>query len=177
MGAGASRKLRRFFMLLSNDAAKKKQEAEARQLQMGMDECRKYLNAMRSASPVEAEKLKQRLQDTIKRYPKLSMDFKQQANKNARSYECAANMRAADAALHEAMQMAISHHMMERGKLIGEARGFFRKAMALGADKEFQTAAERKIDNVMMTGGFEQKGPTIAKPTSHAPKNTHCAKM
>ncbi|MBF0093592.1 MAG: hypothetical protein HQL33_03350 [Alphaproteobacteria bacterium] len=162
-------------MMLSNEAAKR-QELEKKQIQAAMAECQGHLNAMRGVQPAEAEKLKQRVVDTIKRYPKLPMDFKQMANAKARSYECFANMRAADYALHEAMRMAQSHQMKESSKLIGEARGFFRKAMSLGADKEFQAAAERKIENVLMTGGILPKGPTVAKPVFHTPKNPHCAK-
>ena len=163
-------------MAVANNALKAKQDAERKMLEAAKAECEKHLYAMKTAQPAAAEKVKQLLADTIKRNPKLPMDFKKSVNDRARTYECNANMRAADIALHQAMQMAQDHHMKERAKLIGEGRGFFRKAMSLGADKDFQAAAERKIDNVLMTGGLEHKGPTVAKPASFAPKNPHSAK-
>ena len=55
--------------------------------------------------------------------------------------------------------------------LVGEARGFYNKAVSLGADPTFRASAQCKIDIIMMTGGVEHDGPTIAKPFDSAPRN------
>jgi hypothetical protein len=152
------------------DAAKR--EAEQRLIETIKLECSKLLEKMRLAQPTEAERLKTRLDEVIKHCPKLPMDFKKKILADARTLECTSNTRAADVALHAAMSKAKQDDMIERNKLVGQARGYCNKAMSLGADSSFRATLNRKIEIIMMTGNVEQKGPTIAKPLDTAPKPT-----
>lgn len=164
------------FSSSSAEAAKKKRELEKRQLEAAMAECTKQVESMRELQPEAAERVKSRLDAYIKSHPKLPMDFKRKVLAEARSYECFANMRAADAALRHALNDARHDDREVRTKLIGQARAFAAKAGALGADDEFKAAVKRKIEIIMMTGGVEHEGPTIAKPLSTAPVNPRHAK-
>jgi hypothetical protein len=162
-------------MSFAADAAKK-QEAEKRLLAQAMAECEKQLESMRMASPAEAERIKSRLDDKMKNNKKLPTDFKRKMAAAAREFECAANMRAADAVLKQAPQTARVDNDKERNRLVSEARTFCSKATSLGADAQFRATVNHKIEIIMMTGQVEHKGPTIAKPLDTAPKNPHNAK-
>ncbi|MFN3077903.1 MAG: hypothetical protein ABT940_13725 [Alphaproteobacteria bacterium] len=159
------------------DAARAKQEAEQRALEAAKSECRRVLAQMRDADPAVAEKIKKQLIDLMRLYPKLSMDFKASLQAKAREYECFANMRAADAMLNRAMAMAMHHDTAERGKLLGKGREYYRKAMMLGADKEFAIVTERLMNSIAQTSAPDLSRPTKAKPLSSAPRNPHQAKM
>lgn len=154
----------------------KKQEAEKRLLAAAMAECDKMLEGMRMASPAEAERIRTRLDDRMKGNAKLPMDFKRKTLEAARGFECMANMRATDAALHQALHMARGDELIERNRLVSEARAFCGKATSLGADQHFRSTVNHKIEIIMMTGQVEHKGPTLAKPLDTAPKNPHHAK-
>lgn len=146
-------------------------EAEKKLLAAAMAECAKLVAAMRAATPAEAERSKAKLDDIFKRLPKLPLDFKRKIMGDARVFERAANTRAADAALRQALEKAREDDVPARNRLVGEARGFYNKAVSLGADPTFRASAQRKIDIIMMTGGVEHDGPTIAKPFDSAPRN------
>ena len=150
--------------------ASDKAEAEKRALAACMTECSKLLETMRVAKPADAERSKARLDDIVKRAAKLPVDFKRKLLADARNFQCLANTRAADAALKLALDKARHDDPAERNRLVGEARQYCNKAIALGADSTFSAVANRKIEIIMMTGGVEHKGPTIAKPLDTAPK-------
>jgi hypothetical protein len=147
-----------------------KREAEQRLIETIKLECSKLVETMRLAQPTEAERIKTRLDEVIKRSTKLPMDFKKKILTDARSFECISNTRAADVALHAAMSKAKQDDMIERNRLVGQARGYANKAVSLGADPSFRATCNRKIEIIMMTGNVEQKGPTIAKPLDTAPR-------
>jgi ribosomal protein L16 Arg81 hydroxylase len=150
----------------STDLAKDR-ELEKKRLEAAQVECRQLLGAMREVQPAAAEQIKSRLDALFKRHPKLPLDFKHKILTDARSHECVSNMRAADAALHQALSAARHDDHEVRNRMVSEARIFSSKASALGANKEFKAAVQRKLEIVMMTGGVEHKGPTIAKPLSN----------
>ncbi len=153
-----------------------KRELEKKMLASAMVECSKLLETMRMAKPADAERIKARLDETVKRVPNLPMDFRRRLLSEARNFECRSNTRAADAALTLALDKARLDDVPERNRLVGEARNFVNKAASLGADPSFRSVAKRKIEIIMMTGGVEHDGPTIAKPLDFAPKNPNHAK-
>jgi hypothetical protein len=153
-----------------------KREAEKRALDAAMASCVKLVESMREAKPADAARSKSRLDEMIKATPKLPLEFKRKISAEARKFECFANMRAADDALKLAADKAHHDERGERNRLVSEARGFCNRASSLGAEPEFKTIANRKIEIIMMTGGVEHKGPTLAKPLSVAPRNPHNAK-
>lgn len=154
-----------------------KLEAEKQALERSMKFCREELHKMHEASPDEAERLAKELKDVCGSDKKLPFDFKRKVLERAREYERNANMRAADAALHSALRLAADEQMVERARKLGEGRRFFSKACSLGADDDFRKAAQRLIENVMMTGGVQKKGPTRAKPADIAPRAPNRAKI
>lgn len=154
-----------------------KQEAERAALERSKQFCRDELKKMHSATPDEAERLSKALKDHCGHDKALPFDFKRKALELARTYECNSNMRAADVALHQALRLAAEEHMVERAQKLGEGRRYFSKACALGADEDFRKAAQRLIENVMMTGGVQKKGPTRAKPADIAPRAPNRAKI
>lgn len=158
-------------MLMTNEATNK-QEAEKKLLAACMAECTKLVESMRMQKPTDAERSKTRLDEVVKRVPNLPMEFKRKVLADARNFECIANTRACDAALQLALEKARKDDIPARNKLVGEARNFCNKAMSLGAIPSFRATANRKIEIIMMTGGVENKGPTIAKPADTAPKPT-----
>lgn len=147
-----------------------KQEAEKKALAACMAECTKLVETMRLQKPADAERSKARLDEVVKRVPTLPMDFKRKIFADARAFECISNTRAADAALQLALEKARKDDIPARNKLVGEARNFCNKAISLGAIASFRATANRKIEIIMMTGGVEHKGPTIAKPLDTSPK-------
>ncbi len=159
----------------ASDLAKKR-ELERKLLEQSMAECTKMVDSMRELPPPAVERIRQRLDAYIKDHKNIPLDFKRKALADARTHECAANMRAADAALKKALNLARHDDHKERSRLIGDARNFGNKAASLGADEEFKAAIKRKIDIIMLTGGVEHDGPTVAKPLDTAPKNPHHAK-
>ncbi|HZB94037.1 MAG TPA: hypothetical protein VE397_21490 [Stellaceae bacterium] len=159
----------------SSDLAKKR-ELEQKLLEDAKSACRKMVDAMRELAPETAERARQRFDDFLKDHPKIPLDFKRQVSGEARAHGCAAYMRAADTALKKALGNARHDQLKERSRLVGEARNYAAKARSLGADEEFQAAVKRKIEIIMMTGGVEHDGPTVAKPLSTAPANPHHAK-
>jgi ribosomal protein L16 Arg81 hydroxylase len=154
----------------------KKREAERKALESAMAECTKMVNSMSELPPPAVERIRQRLESYLKDRKNIPLDFKRKVTTEARGHECAANMRAADAALKKALSLARHDDTKERTKLIGEARSFAAKAASFGADDEFKAAVKRKIDIIMMTGGVEHEGPTVAKPLSTAPVTPNHAK-
>jgi hypothetical protein len=159
----------------SSDLAKQR-ELEKKLLEQAQAECRKMVDSMHDLSPAAAERTRQRLDGYLKDHPKIPLDFKRRVLGEARAHECAASMRAADAALKKALADARHDDRKERSRLVGEARNHAAKAASLGADEEFQIAVRRKIEIIMLTGGVEHDGPTAAKPLSTAPANPHHAK-
>ncbi|HWI29654.1 MAG TPA: hypothetical protein VN668_21950 [Stellaceae bacterium] len=159
----------------ASDLAKKR-ELEQKLLEQAMAECTKITDSMRDLQPPAAERVRQRLDSYLKDHPKIPLDFKRKVTAQARAHECSANMRAADAALKKALADARHDAVKERSRLIGEARNFASKAASLGADEEFKAAVKRKIEIIMLTGGVEHEGPTVAKPLDRAPTNPHHAK-
>lgn len=161
---------------LGQDARAQKLEAERAAIERSKQYCREELKKMHDASPDEAERLAKSLKDHCGRDKSLPFDFKRKVLELARDYERNANMRAADAILHQALRLAADEHMVERAKKLGEGRRYFSKACTLGADEDFRKAAQRLIENVMMTGGVQKKGPTRAKPADIAPRAPNRAK-
>ncbi|HTH17833.1 MAG TPA: hypothetical protein VL974_14335 [Magnetospirillum sp.] len=159
-----------------SQALTQKQEAEKLALERTMKFCREELHKMHEATPDEAEHLSKELKDLCGQDKTLPFDFKRKVLERAREYERNANMRAADVALHTALRLAADEQMVERARKLGEGRRFFSKACALGADEDFRKAAQRLIENVMMTGGVQKKGPTRAKPADIAPRAPNRAK-
>ena len=156
-------------MPATNEAANKL-EAEKKLLAACMAECSKLVESMRMQKPVDAERSKARLDAIVKQVPKLPADFKKKILGDARNFQCIANTRAADAALQLALEKARKDDETERNRLVGEASNFCNKAMALGAASSFRSIVKRKIEIIMMTGGVEHDGPTIAKPLDTSPK-------
>lgn len=163
-------------MFQTGNAARQKQEAEQKIQEEAKIECRNELKEMSVADPKEAERIKKRLDELMKKYVKLPPDFRKQVLDKARAYECSANMRAANRTLDKALMMAQRRKVMERTQLLGEARKYYGKALMLGAEKEFQVAADRMIDSIMMTTAPDPTRPTRAKPLTTAPRNPHSAK-
>lgn|SRR5512146_3237653 len=145
---------------------KMQREVDERALAAAMAQCAKLVESMRLVKPADAERTALLLAEFVKHTPKLPLEFKRKLLAQARALECAANMRATDAMLHLALEKAREGATAERNRLIGEARRFCSKAAALGAEPGFKLAAQRKIEIIMMTGGIEHKGPTLAKPRS-----------
>ena len=162
---------------LGQDALAQKQAAEQAAIERSKQFCRDSLKQMHWADPGEAERLSKGLKDYCGQDKTLPFDFKRKALELARTYECNANMRAADSALHQALRFAADEHMVERAQKLGEGRRYFSKACALGAGDDFRKAVQRLIENVMMTGGVQKKGPTRAKPGDLAPRAPNRAKM
>ncbi|HEX3498833.1 MAG TPA: hypothetical protein VHT04_05870 [Stellaceae bacterium] len=159
-------------MLLPSETARK-QEAEKKLLDAFMAQCGKVLDSMRDVSPAEAERIRQRLEDALRSCPHLPPAFRQQTQTVARAYECTSNMRATDDALQQAMHFARQDDKVARNELIAEARKRSSKAIALGANQDFQHAVRRKLENIMLTGGVEHHGPTAAKPLASPPSGHH----
>lgn len=153
------------------------QEAARQALERSMQHCKDVLRKMRDATPEEAERLNKALKDHCGSDKALPFDFRKKVLERARQYECFANMRATDRALHEALRLAAEEHMVERAQKLGEGRRYFGKATALGADEDFRKAAQRLIETIMMTGGVQHKGPTRAKPADIAPRAPNRAKV
>lgn len=78
----------------------------------------------------------------------------------ARAFECAALRQA----LEKAHKDSPAHN-----RLVGEARGFYNRAVSVRADPALRATAHRTIDTIMMSGRIENKGLTIAKSFSTAP--------
>ena len=138
-------------------------ETEQKFLNVCMGECNKLIASMRMAKPLDAERTRTKLDEIFKRVPKMPIEFKRKITDDARGLECAANMRAADDKLNAAMDKARKDDEPERNRLVSEARGFYNKAVSLGADPRFRATAQRKIDVIMMTGRVENKGASFAK--------------
>jgi hypothetical protein len=160
----------------SQQAPDQKREAERQAMERSMRSCKEELFKMHEASPEEAERLSKWLKDRCSEDKSLPLDFKRKVLERARTYERNANMRAADRALHAALRLAAEEHMVERAQKLGEGRRYFSKAIALGADQDFRAAAQRLIENIMLTGGVQRKGPTRAKPADIAPRAPNRAK-
>jgi hypothetical protein len=139
-------------------------------------QCARVRASMRDMSPVQAERIRARLDDVLKDCPLLPLELKRKMQEEARTFERIANMRATDATLQDAMHKAKEDDKVERNRLVEEARQHCRKAVSLGADADFQHAVKRKIENIMMTGGIEHKGPTAAKPLFFDPGTPHHAR-
>lgn len=153
-----------------------KREAEQAAIERSKQHCRDELKKMHDARPEEAERLAKALQEHCGHDKSLPFDFKRKALEAARNYERNSNMRAADSALHQALRFASGEHMVERAQKLGEGRRYFSKACSLGADDAFRKAVQKLIENVMMTGGVQKKGPTRAKPADIAPRAPNRAK-
>jgi hypothetical protein len=162
-------------MLSPNEAATK-QDLEKKEIEIFVAQCTKMLGMMREVPPEQAERIRERLNDVLDDCPHLPPEFVRRTKAAAKSYECASAMRATDIALQEAMHKAKEDDKVERNRLIDEARLLARKAGALGAGAEFQHAVRRKIENIMMSGGIEHKGPTAAKPASIGGAHPHHAR-
>ncbi|MBC7950190.1 MAG: hypothetical protein H7Z12_00015 [Rhodospirillaceae bacterium] len=160
----------------SNDSLAQKQEAERIAVERAMQSCRDELKRMHEATPDDAERINKMLKDRCGQDKRLPYDFKHKVLERARLYECNANMRAADKALHAALRMAADEQMVMRAQKLGEGRRYFSKACTLGADPDFRAAAQRLMENIMMTGGVQHKGPTRAKPADFAPRAPNRAK-
>jgi len=145
-------------------------DAEQKLIDGAKAECNRLVQSMRTAPPEEAARLKTLLDENLKHYKQLPLAFKRDMLAAARACECFANTRAADAALNAAMVKAREDDVPERNRLVGQARGFANKAMTLGADAAFRAVLNRKIEIIMLSGGVEQKGPTLAKPRYAAPR-------
>ncbi|MBC7905831.1 MAG: hypothetical protein H7Y60_03670 [Rhodospirillaceae bacterium] len=159
-----------------NDSLAQKQEAEKIALERAMQACRDELKKMHEATPDDAERMNKLLKDRCGQDKTLPFDFKRKVLERARLYECNANMRAADAALHTALRLAAGEQMVQRAQKLGEGRRYFSKACMLGAGDDFRAAAQRLMENIMMTGGVQHKGPTRAKPADFAPRAPNRAK-
>lgn len=153
-----------------------RRELEKQAMERSMRTCKEELGKMQDASPDEAERLGKRLKERCGEDKSLPFDFKRKLLEKARLYECNANMRAADQAFHAALRLAAQEQMVERAQKLGEGRRFYSKACALGAGEDFRKAVQRLIENVMMTGGVQHKGPTRAKPADIAPRAPNRAK-
>lgn len=154
-----------------------RREAELLAIEQAKRVCKVELAKMHDASPDEAERLGKWLKERCGQDKSLPLDFKRKVLERARLYECNANMRATNQMLHAALRLAAEEQMVERGQKLGEGRRYFSKACALGADEDFRKAVQRLIDNVMMTGGVQHKGPTRAKPADIAPRAPNRAKI
>lgn len=152
-------------------------EAEKQALEREMHQLKVELAKMREVSPQDAERMHQYLKDRCGQSKTLPYDFKRKLLERARLHECNANMRAANKVLHEALRLAAEEQMQERTRKLGEGRAFYSKACTLGADEDFRKAGQRLMENILMTGGVQHKGPTRAKPADFAPKAPNRAKM
>ena len=159
-----------------HQAADDRRAAEQAAIEQAKRTCKVELAKMHDASPEEAERLAAWLKERCGQDKALPFDFKHKLLERVRLYECNANMRAADKALHHALRLAAEEQMGERGCKLGEGRKYFSKACALGADADFRKAVQRLIENIMMTGGVQHKGPTRAKPAAIAPRAPNRAK-
>ena len=118
------------IMSLAQDLERKK-EFERKVIEAASAECQRLVEAMRMALPEEFERLRPRLDETIKRCPKLPVPFKRRMFSAARHYECTANTRAADRSLNLALSRARSDDVLERNRLLGEARRYANMATRL----------------------------------------------
>ena len=150
--------------------------AKAAAIERAKQTVRDMVHGMHGASPDEAERLGQRIKEFCAGDKLLPLEFKQKAYQKARELERFANMRMADKMLHDASRMAAAENMKERGVKLGDARRYFGKACALGADPDWRKAFQRGSETVMLTGGVQPKGPTRAKPRDIAPRAPNRAK-
>lgn len=153
-----------------------KQEALRLAIERSIQHCKDELHKMHDCQPDEAERLNKVLKDYCGSDKQLPFDFKRKVLERARQYECFANMRATDRALHAALRLAADEDMVHRAQKLGEGRRLFSKACTLGADDDFRKAAQRLMETIMMTGGIQHKGPTRAKPAVLAPRPPNRAK-
>lgn len=105
----------------------------------------------------------------VMKTPLMPRDFFQQTATQLKQLELLANMKAADQAVRRAVVHAQADRKLERNQEVTAARGFLRRAVALGANEEFKRGAEMAIESATLTGGVRQKGPTRAKPEDNAP--------
>ncbi len=150
--------------------------ARAAAIERAKKTVRDLVHGMEGKSPDDAERMAQRIKEFCAGDKLLPLDFKQKAYQKARELERFANMRMADKMLRDASRMAAAENMKERGVKLGDARRFFAKACALGADADWRKAFQRGSETVMLTGGVQPKGPTRAKPRDIAPRAPNRAK-
>jgi hypothetical protein len=162
-------------MLVTSETVRK-QEAEEKLLDAFMTQCGKILDSMRDASPAEAERIKLRLEDALKSCPHLPMVFQQNTMVVARAYECSANMRAAGVVLQQALHLARDDDWNGRNGRVAAGRLLSSRAIALGANQNFQDAVRHKVENIMLTGGVGHRRPTAARPLSGTPASRYDAK-
>lgn len=133
-------------------AAEYSAEATEKALAACMAKCTKLVESMRAAKPAEVERSRALLGEIIKATPILALEFKRKMMTDALACERNANARAADAALTLAMEKARADNKIERNRLVGEARNFCNKAIALGAPASIRETLNRKIEVIMMSG-------------------------
>lgn len=155
------------FGFQKNKPVEKKEDPA---VERSKQECKEQLRQMHDAGPEEAERLGKLLKDRCGYDKQLPYEFKKKLLERARFHECNANMRAANKALHEALRLAADEQMLQRSQKLGDGRRYSAKACALGADADFRAAVQRLVDNVLLTGGVQHKGPTRAKPAEIAPR-------
>jgi hypothetical protein len=148
-----------------------KLQAEQKAIEACQLECTKLVESMRELLPAPAAKIKAQLDELLNSQPKISADFKRETLAMARVHECAANTRAVDACLNDAIAKAKANDLDARNRLVGAANAFARKASLLGADAKFQSAVDRRIEIIMMTGSgkFAVKKPEPEQPAAPTP--------
>jgi len=154
----------------AKEKTSEEKEAERQEVERIMTYVRGRIPEMHGIPPEEAEKAHQWFKGQCAD-ERLPAAFKREVLDKVRSLECEINMRATDEALQAAIDLAHAEKMHERAEKLGQARAYYTKASALGADEKFLKATLRRIETAMMTGGVYKPGmATKAKPADTPPK-------
>ena len=73
-------------------------------------------------------------------------------------------------------RVTIDDKMVEKHRMMGEARRYYGRACKLGAEEDWRKAYQRAEQNLQLTGGMKHDAPSRAKPADHAPVTPNRAK-
>lgn len=156
----------------ASQAEKEREAAIEREKQV----VREFVQKIATATPEDAERKHQQLKDWCNNDKLLPFEFKRKALVRAKVLECSVNMLKSDELLHLAMDLAIDDKMVEKHRMMGEARRYYGRACKLGAEEDWRKAYQRAEQNLQLTGGMKHDAPSRAKPADHAPVTPNRAK-
>ena len=155
-----------------SQAEKDKEAAIEREKQV----VREFVQKIASANAEDAERKHQQLKDWCNADKLLPFEFKRKALLRAKILECSVNMRKSDELLHEASALAIADKMVEKHRMMGEAKRYYGRACKLGAEDDWRKAYQRAEETLQLTGGMKHDAPSRAKPADRAPLTPNRAK-
>jgi len=138
---------------------------------------REFVQKIANATPDDAERKHQQLKDWCNGDKLLPFEFKRKALLRAKILECSVNMRKCDELLDEATNMAMADKLVDKHRLMGEARRHYGRACKLGAEEDWRKAYQRAEETLQLTGGMKHDAPSRAKPVDKAPLTPNRAKV